>query len=72
MMHAGEEYCEQDWSKTKKKYHSADEEDLSRYCFSAAYIVALLHDSFGFPLDDKRYAQSRVFLEFSFSMFLEF
>ncbi|URD99822.1 GDA1 CD39 family protein [Musa troglodytarum] len=54
MMHAGEEYCEQDWSKTKKKYHSADEEDLSRYCFSAAYIVALLHDSFGIPLDDKR------------------
>ncbi|XP_074578258.1 putative apyrase 6 [Curcuma longa] len=50
---AGQEFCE-DWSKNKQKYPSANEEDLSRYCFSAAYIVALLHDSFGIPLDYKR------------------
>ncbi|XP_042412002.1 probable apyrase 6 isoform X2 [Zingiber officinale] len=50
---AGREFCEEDWSKNKQKYPSATE-DLSRYCFSAAYIVALLHDSFGIPLDDRR------------------
>ncbi|KAG6489388.1 hypothetical protein ZIOFF_050657 [Zingiber officinale] len=49
---AGREFCEEDWSKNKQKYPSATE-DLSRYCFSAAYIVALLHDSFGIPLDDR-------------------
>ncbi|XP_044983806.1 probable apyrase 6 [Hordeum vulgare subsp. vulgare] len=31
-----------------------NDEDFSRYCFSSAYIVALLHDSLGVPLDDKR------------------
>ena len=39
----------------KKKHQSLDEEDLLRYCFSSAYIVALLHDSLEIALDDERY-----------------
>ncbi|KAG9151377.1 hypothetical protein Leryth_023812 [Lithospermum erythrorhizon] len=44
----------EDWGNLKKKYHSLDEEDLLHYCFSSAYIVALLHDSLGISLDDDR------------------
>ncbi|KAM7484367.1 hypothetical protein LguiA_000376 [Lonicera macranthoides] len=51
---AGQQFCEEDWSKLKRKYPSLDEEDLRRYCFSSAYIVALLHDSLGIALDDER------------------
>lgn len=54
-MMAGQQFCGEDWSKLKKKYHSLEEEDLLRYCFSSAYIVALLHDSLGVSLDDERY-----------------
>ncbi|KAJ0094624.1 hypothetical protein Patl1_15944 [Pistacia atlantica] len=50
---AGEQFCGEDWSKLKNKYPSLDE-DLMRYCFSSAYIVALLHDSLGIALDDER------------------
>lgn len=53
---AGQQFCEDDWSKLKHKYHSLEEEDLRRYCFSSAYIVALLHDSLGISLDDERIA----------------
>ncbi|XP_059648839.1 probable apyrase 6 [Cornus florida] len=52
LMRAGQQFCEEDWSKLKIKYHSFDDEDLLRYCFSSAYIVALLHDSLGISLDD--------------------
>ncbi|KAE8683062.1 hypothetical protein F3Y22_tig00111220pilonHSYRG00166 [Hibiscus syriacus] len=51
---AGQHFCEDDWSKLKKKHQSLDEEDLLRYCFSSAYIVALLHDSLEIALDDER------------------
>ncbi|XP_010917046.1 probable apyrase 6 [Elaeis guineensis] len=54
LMLAGEQFCGEDWSKLKEKYHTLAEEDLSRYCFSSAYIVALLHDSLGITLDDRR------------------
>ncbi|KAB1208056.1 putative apyrase 6 [Morella rubra] len=54
LMMAGQQFCGEDWSKLKKKYHSLEEEDLLRYCFSSAYIVALLHDSLGVSLDDER------------------
>jgi apyrase len=30
------------------------EQDLLKYCFSAAYIVALLHDGLGLPMDDTK------------------
>ncbi|XP_072980663.1 probable apyrase 6 [Typha angustifolia] len=51
---AGEQFCNDDWVKLKKKYHSLDEEELLLYCFSSAYIVALLHDSLGVSIEDKR------------------
>ncbi|XP_022878311.1 probable apyrase 6 isoform X2 [Olea europaea var. sylvestris] len=54
LMVAGQQFCEGDWTELKRKYHSLDEEELLRYCFSSAYIVALLHDSLGIALDDDR------------------
>ncbi|KAI4994804.1 hypothetical protein ZWY2020_034707 [Hordeum vulgare] len=53
---AGEQLCNKDMSMLKQKYLNHSDEDFSRYCFSSAYIVALLHDSLGVPLDDKRQA----------------
>lgn len=54
LMVAGKQFCEDDWSKLKSKYPTFNDEDLHRYCFSSAYIVALLHDSLGISFDDKR------------------
>ena len=54
LMSAGQNYCGEDWLRLKKKYISHDEEDLLRYCFSSAYIVAMLHDSLGIALNDER------------------
>lgn len=54
LMSTGEQFCEEDWSTLKKKYHNLDDDDLVRYCFSSAYIVALLHDSLGVAVDDNR------------------
>ncbi|XAR65193.1 Apyrase [Bertholletia excelsa] len=51
---AGQQFCEEDWPKLRVKYHSYEDDDLLRYCFSAAYIVALLHDSLEIPLEDNR------------------
>jgi len=53
-MFAGEQFCNQHLSSLRKKHPNRSDEDFSRYCFSMAYIVALLHDSLGVPLDDKR------------------
>ncbi|XP_019461396.1 PREDICTED: probable apyrase 6 [Lupinus angustifolius] len=55
LMSAGQEFCGEDWLRLKEKYHSHDEEELLQYCFSSAYIVALLHDGLGIALDDERY-----------------
>ncbi|KAG5248108.1 apyrase [Salix suchowensis] len=51
---AGKHYCENDWDKLKDQHHSIDDLDLMRYCFSSAYTVALLHNSLGVSMDDKR------------------
>ncbi|XP_051146201.1 probable apyrase 6 isoform X2 [Andrographis paniculata] len=51
---AGQQFCAEDWAELRQKYVSIGEEDLLRYCFSSAYIVALLHDSLGIALDDHR------------------
>ncbi|RZC79122.1 hypothetical protein C5167_003335 [Papaver somniferum] len=40
--------------KLKDEHQGIDELDLLRYCFSSAYIVALLHDGLGIPMNDKR------------------
>lgn len=53
-MRAGQQFCEEDWPKLRMKYDSLEEDDLLHYCFSSAYIVALLHDSLGIALDDER------------------
>jgi len=60
-MTAGKEFCGEDWSRLKEKYVSHNEDDLLRYCFSSAYIVALLHDSLGIALDDERYSSCFFF-----------
>ncbi|KAK4429995.1 putative apyrase 6 [Sesamum alatum] len=51
---SGQQFCAEDWSKLTQKYNSLEGEDLRRYCFSSAYIVALLHDSLGVALNDQR------------------
>lgn len=52
---AGQHYCEDDWSKLRIEHHNIDDLDLSRYCFSSAFMVALLHDRLGIPMNEKRY-----------------
>ncbi|CAN0923654.1 Probable apyrase 6 [Linum grandiflorum] len=56
LMEAGEQFCGEDWSNLKKKHRSLSlkDDDLMRYCFSSAYIVALLHDTLGIALDDEQ------------------
>lgn len=54
----GQQYCEGDWDKLRSQHHGIDEMDLLRYCFSSAYMLALLHDSLGIPMNDKRYCCS--------------
>lgn len=51
---AGEKYCQEDWSMLKRKHPSLEDEDLLRFCFSSAYIVALLHDTLEISMDDHR------------------
>ncbi|KAF2322310.1 hypothetical protein GH714_010918 [Hevea brasiliensis] len=50
----GQHYCENDWDELRSQHHGIDDMDLLRYCFSSAYMVALLHDSLGIPMNDKR------------------
>ncbi|KAL2903908.1 putative apyrase 6 [Bienertia sinuspersici] len=54
LMEAGQQFCEDNWSNIRMKYSSLAEEDLLQYCFSSAYIVALLHDNLGIAFDDRR------------------
>ncbi|XP_010554315.1 PREDICTED: probable apyrase 6 isoform X2 [Tarenaya hassleriana] len=54
LISAGEKFCGEDWSKLRVKNPSLEDEDLLRYCFSSAYIAALLHDSLGISPDDGR------------------
>lgn len=51
---AGKQFCGEDWSTLKNRYTLFHEDDLRHYCFSSAYIVALLHDSLGIALDEGR------------------
>ncbi|XP_026661201.2 probable apyrase 6 isoform X3 [Phoenix dactylifera] len=51
---AGRHYCEDHWARLKEEHFGVDEMDLLKYCFSSAYIVALLHDGLGIPMDGKR------------------
>jgi len=51
---AGQHYCGEDWAQLQEKYHGVEKEDLLKYCFSSAYIVALLNDSLGISMNDER------------------
>ncbi|KAJ4840642.1 hypothetical protein Tsubulata_034196 [Turnera subulata] len=51
---AGRHFCGEEWSRLKSKHQALDDEVLMNYCFSSAYIVALLHDSLGIAVDDER------------------
>lgn len=54
MEEVGQRFCGDDWETLKGQYH-IDSRDLSRSCFSHAFAAAVLDNSFGIPLDDKRY-----------------
>ncbi|EFJ51965.1 hypothetical protein VOLCADRAFT_120373 [Volvox carteri f. nagariensis] len=52
---SGHHYCAKHWSSLHAEFsgHIPDQ-FLVRYCFGAAYILALLHSGFGLGLDDGR------------------
>ncbi|XP_074570779.1 putative apyrase 6 [Curcuma longa] len=54
LVSAGEKYCSEDWSRIINEYNTYHKEDLSKFCFSSAYILALLHDTLEIGLDDRR------------------
>ncbi|KAG6547500.1 hypothetical protein Mapa_010948 [Marchantia paleacea] len=51
---AGQHYCGEDWKTLQQKHQGMKTEDLLKYCFSTAYIVALLHDTLGVDMRDDR------------------
>eukprot|EP00850_Spirogloea_muscicola_P023420 SM000355S13187 [mRNA] locus=s355:64495:66430:+ [translate_table: standard] len=51
---AGRSFCEADWQKLQVRHAKVGPADLLRFCFSAAYTVALLHDALGIPMHDTR------------------
>lgn len=55
LVDAGEHYCGEDWTKLQEKHTGVKEKDLLKYCFSTAYIAALMHDSLGIGMRDDRY-----------------
>jgi len=48
---AGLSFCQDSWSNLKKTYPKADDEELSKYCFSAAYLPQVLREAYNFPED---------------------
>ncbi|XP_028758020.1 probable apyrase 6 [Neltuma alba] len=51
---AGQHYCQDHWDALKIQHNEIDDLDLSKYCFSSAYMVALMHDVFGVSMEEKR------------------
>ncbi|TKY50019.1 apyrase 6 [Spatholobus suberectus] len=51
---AGRHYCEDHWDTLKDQHNEIDYLDLLKYCFSSAYMLALLHDVLGIALEEKR------------------
>lgn len=52
---AGRHYCESHWDALKDQHNEIDYLDLLKYCFSSAYMLALLHDVLGMAMEEKRY-----------------
>ena len=59
---AGTSFCAQDWNELlARNPAAADDPYLPRYCYTAAHIVTLLTDGFGFPhVGDRITAPRRV------------
>ncbi|XP_027344744.1 probable apyrase 6 [Abrus precatorius] len=51
---AGQHYCENHWDALKDQHNEIDYLDLLKYCFSSAYMLALLHDVLGIAVEEKR------------------
>lgn len=53
---AGNDYCARDWSELEATYRDrlAWDAYVPRHCFTAAYVVALLHDGYGLPMAGDR------------------
>lgn len=51
---AGRHYCESHWDALKDQHNEIDYLDLLKYCFSSAYMLALLHDVLGMAMEEKR------------------
>ncbi|XP_068494625.1 probable apyrase 6 isoform X1 [Phaseolus vulgaris] len=50
---AGRHYCEDHWDTLKDQHNEIDYVDLLQYCFSSAYMLALLHDVLGIAMEEK-------------------
>nr|KYP44319.1 Apyrase [Cajanus cajan] len=50
----GRHYCEDHWDALKDQHNEIDYLDLLQYCFSSAYMLALLHDVLGISMEEKR------------------
>ncbi|KAH1215165.1 putative apyrase 6 [Glycine max] len=50
----GRHYCEDHWDALKDLHNEVDYMDLLKYCFSSAYMLALLHDVLGIAMEEKR------------------
>eukprot|EP00884_Botryococcus_braunii_P020664 jgi/Botrbrau1/7281/Bobra.0318s0018.1 len=55
VVQAGERHCASPFHSLQAA-HPVGRSDLLRYCFGAAYIVALLHDGFGVGMEDRQIA----------------
>ncbi len=59
---AGRQYCRRSWQEVtaecrETRSPGCREEWLNRYCFASAYIVTLLHDVYGLPMN-RRFTSS--------------
>ena len=44
-------HCARDWHESRVEYHWELESNLSKYCFSSAYIPKLIKEGLGITLD---------------------
>lgn len=72
LVDAGEHYCGEDWTKLQEIHKGVKEKDLLKYCFSTAYIAALMHDSLGIGMRDDRYLNLEIFFLVLFIGFFSF
>lgn len=68
---AAHHFCEDDWKNLKREYDT-DDVDLSRSCFSHAFMMILLHNNFGIPFEEKRveFAAGSRFVDWRLGAFI--